>query len=474
MMLAPFPRLPRDCDMRRLVLLLVLCSFPFPLLCRERLQGFCTDGAGVVTVSGVTASITPGTANRAMVSYPSCVISVYNTGTTTLATLYADNTGTSKANPFTAASNGYYFFYVSDGRYDIRFSGGGIATPFTLADWKALDWGTLGASGTVLRSNGSNPVWATLGASDVPTLPNLSGTLSVAKGGTGRASFVKGQILVASAGTTLTPLSVGTNGQVLTADSTATTGTKWAAAPVTAHNLLSTSHGDSLAGTVARGDILRGNSTPAWSRLAIGASGRVLRSDGTDPSWSLVVASSDLSGVVPVANGGTGSAYVGFSGATSVRTYSLPDSNATILTSANVVTPAQGGLGVGTFTKGDVIAATGSTSLAKLGVGSDGQVLSASSGASTGLAWGFRHLTGTATLDFPSVNAQLSADLFITVTGAAVGNPVMLATPAAPDANSALTAFVSAPNTVTVRLHNYSVGAINAASASYTVIVVVP
>ena len=39
----------------------------------------------------------------------------------------------------------------------------------------------------------------------------------------------------------------------------------------------------------ARGDlIVRGAS--AWQRLAIGASGRFLRSDGTDPSWSLIQA----------------------------------------------------------------------------------------------------------------------------------------------------------------------------------------
>ena len=40
----------------------------------------------------------------------------------------------------------------------------------------------------------------------------------------------------------------------------------WAA---TAHNLLSTSHGDTLAGSVADGDIIIGNGTPKWSRLGI-------------------------------------------------------------------------------------------------------------------------------------------------------------------------------------------------------------
>lgn len=54
---------------------------------------------------------------------------------------------------------------------------------------------------------------------------------------------------------------------------------------VTAHNLLSSTHGDTLADTVARGDVLIGNSTPKWARLGKGANGTVLTSDGTDVSW---------------------------------------------------------------------------------------------------------------------------------------------------------------------------------------------
>lgn len=50
---------------------------------------------------------------------------------------------------------------------------------------------------------------------------------TAAKGGTGQTSYTKGDILVAQSATTLTKLTVGSNNQVLTADSTQTTGVKW-------------------------------------------------------------------------------------------------------------------------------------------------------------------------------------------------------------------------------------------------------
>jgi hypothetical protein len=54
-----------------------------------------------------------------------------------------------------------------------------------------------------------------------------SGTLAVARGGTNLASYTKGDLLAASGATTLTKLAVGTNGQVLVADSSTPTGLAW-------------------------------------------------------------------------------------------------------------------------------------------------------------------------------------------------------------------------------------------------------
>lgn len=52
------------------------------------------------------------------------------------------------------------------------------------------------------------------------------------------------------------------------------------------HNVLSAMHNDVLAAAVVRGDIIRGNATPAWSRYALGGAGRLLRSDGIDLLYS--------------------------------------------------------------------------------------------------------------------------------------------------------------------------------------------
>lgn len=79
-------------------------------------------------------------------------------------------------------------------------------------------------------------------------------------------------------------------------------------------------------------------------------------------------------------------------------------------------------------------------------------------------------LTATSSLNFGSTAAQSSADLTITVTGAADGDVVSLGVPnAAVNANSNYTAWVSASNTVTVRFNNYSSGSIDPANATFRV-----
>jgi hypothetical protein len=63
------------------------------------------------------------------------------------------------------------------------------------------------------------------------------------------------------------------------------------------HNLLDGSvHPDTLAASPVRGDIVVANSTPLWTKLAIGTTGKFLRTNGTDPSWQRINGATDIDG----------------------------------------------------------------------------------------------------------------------------------------------------------------------------------
>ncbi len=57
------------------------------------------------------------------------------------------------------------------------------------------------------------------------------------------------------------------------------------------HNILSTTHLDTLAASVVRGDLLVGNATPKWAGLPKGAIGTVLVMGANDPGWVFMAAS---------------------------------------------------------------------------------------------------------------------------------------------------------------------------------------
>lgn len=102
----------------------------------------------------------------------------------------------------------------------------------------------------------------------------------------------------------------------------------------TSHEILSGTHTDTTTATVVRGDLMTGQlATPKWQRLALGGANLYPKSDGTDivystlaaagvgactnqfaqvlnadaaPTCDSVVLTTDVSGLLPAANGGTG------------------------------------------------------------------------------------------------------------------------------------------------------------------------
>jgi len=80
-------------------------------------------------------------------------------------------------------------------------------------------------------------------------------------------------------------------------------------------------------------------------------------------------------------------------------------------------------------------------------------------------------LTATATLDFASATTGAVVEQTVTVTGAAVGDKVVLGAPSTLETGLIAFGFVSATNTVKIRLLNATAGTVDAASASWKVAV---
>jgi hypothetical protein len=100
-----------------------------------------------------------------------------------------------------------------------------------------------------------------------------------------------------------------------------------------------------------------------------------------------------VTGILPVANGGTANEFFTVSGpATSAKTYTFPNASTTILTTNAAVTAAQGGTGIASYAIGDILYASGATTLSKLADVATGNVL-LSGGVTTAPAWGKVALT---------------------------------------------------------------------------------
>lgn len=143
---------------RILAVLVLLCgvSFGQSLL---RVQKFCEVGNQSVVTQGLN-SVT-----KVQRSFPQCLVTVYQSGTTNKAAIYSDNLSipTQLANPFTANVDGSWGFYASTGAcYDVVTSGGGIPSPFTYS-YICLSTGGSGSApcpstvvnGAIRYSNGS-------------------------------------------------------------------------------------------------------------------------------------------------------------------------------------------------------------------------------------------------------------------------------------------------------------------------------
>jgi hypothetical protein len=126
---------------------------------------------------------------------------------------------------------------------------------------------------------------ANLTASNGGVLYSTASALALLAGTATAGQILRSGASAAPSWSTATyPATAGTSGNILTSD-----GTNWASttpAPVT-HAMLSTTHTDSTAAAVVRGDLMVGiGVTPTWQRLAKGTQGTILQAGANEPGYT--------------------------------------------------------------------------------------------------------------------------------------------------------------------------------------------
>ena len=248
----------------------------------------------------------------------------YNASTNQVATVTTEGTaiGLSVGNPLPAASqnNERYYVVVSTGGTGISPAPAVTLAAPDLILSNGSTWVEVDVSTNYVAQTASNVGFtpaANLGSTTVQgaleevsnecrNADNItSGTLLATRGGTGFGSYTKGDLLAASSGTALSKLGVGTNGQVLRANSATATGLEWGS------DFVGTVTSVSGSGAIS---VANGTTTPAISVASATTSvvGVVQLSDSTSITSSVLAATPtavksayDLANAALARSGGT-------------------------------------------------------------------------------------------------------------------------------------------------------------------------
>ena len=210
--------------------------------------------------------------------------------------------------------------------------------------------------------------------------PNPGHDFSATSGG-----VVQGNILFGSAVDTLSALAKDINATRYLSNTGVSNNPAWAQVDLT--NGVA---GDLPFSSLAQGSALSilgvtGNATADVASIAAGTDHQVLRRSGTTLAFGALnlAQGAAVTGILPGANGGTNNGFIAFTGpTTALKTFTLPDATATILTSNTPVTVGQGGTGLGTLTANNLLIGNGTGNVTFIAPSTSGNVLT-----SNGTTW---------------------------------------------------------------------------------------
>lgn len=142
---------------------------------------------------------------------------------------------------------------------------------------------------------------------------------------------------------------------------------------------------DTVAQAPTRGSLIKGNATPAWDEMLIGAANTIVKSDGTDAAWTAGAAltktddtnvTATLGGSATTALVNAASVTLGWTGQLSIARGGT--GQATQTAAFNALDPLT--------TKGDIIVHNGTDSVRKA-VGADATILTADAAQAEGVKW---------------------------------------------------------------------------------------
>jgi hypothetical protein len=191
-------------------------------------------------------------------------------------------------------------------------NGGTNVSSYTIGDiLYASTTGVLSSLADVATGNAiiSGGVGAAPSYGKIGLTTHVSGTLPVANGGTNITSYAVGDILYASASGVLSPLADVATGNVLLSGGV-TTAPSYGKVGLTTHvsgTLPVANGGTGQASNLTQYGVVYGSTTSAMATSAAGTTTTVLHGNAAGaPTFGAVSLTADVSGILPVLNGGTG------------------------------------------------------------------------------------------------------------------------------------------------------------------------